>query len=396
MDNRIIAEKYEIIDTLFSNELQATYTAKETDADDSRLFIINEFKNTDIIYSMKDSFSKEKCSYIRNIVETFYEDFCFYVVCNICSGPTMENYLSNNNLRLTEKMYLTESLLTQLIDIEKLGPLIVLLLCDADNIAVTNKRNVCFNCNLKFTEEMMSASRSDVCKRAGEIICTIFSNSPVFDQNYAKDSLPPALFPIVQNCLEGKYESIEKVYNDFKSLLLYSVFMGSGSVDSQMRKNYHKAKIKRKLTPLRRLAVIAVILLFAGGVWAIARNSDISTLNSNEPAPQNTKPSAQFTADKKQVYEGETVIFTSESSDPDTNDSIKSYFWKISNNENPVFDSPNQNITYTFTEAGKYEVNLVVTDTQDESSEPFKFYINVLSKLVFPSAETVPGTEDNK
>lgn len=396
MDNRIIAEKYEIIDTLFSNELQAAYLAKEKGTDDSKLLIINEFRNTDIIYNMKDSFSKEKCNYIRNIVETFYEDFCFYVVCNICSGPTMETYLSNNNLRLTEKMYLTESLLTQLIDIEKLGPIIVLLLCDPDNIAVTNKRNICFNCNLKLTEDILSASGSDASKRVGEIICSIFSNSPAVDFNYAKDNMPPALFPIVLNCLEGKYESIEKVYNDFKSLLLYSVFMGGGSVDNQIRKNYKKAKFKRRLTPLRRLAVIAVILLFAGGVWAFVKDFDISTLNSNKTALRNTKPSAQFTANKKQVYEGETVIFMSHSSDPDANDSIKSYFWVISKNENPVFDSSNQNITYTFSEIGKYTVQLMVTDTHDELSEPFKIYIDVLPKLVFPSTETIPDTENNK
>jgi len=396
MDNRIIAEKYEIIDTLFSNELQATYTAKETGALNSRLFIINEFKNTDIIYNMKDSFSKEKCSCIKDIVETFYKDFYFYVVCNICSGSTMDTYLSNNNLRLTEKMYLIESLLTQLIDIEKLGPLIALSLCDADNIAVTNKRNICFNCNLKFTEAMVSTSGSDVSKRVGEIICTIFSNSPVVDFNYAKDYLPPALLPIVQNCLEGKYESVGKVYNDFKSLLLYSVFIGSGSIDSQMRKNYHKAKIKRRLTPLRRLAAIAVILLFVVGVWAFVKNSDIPVLNSNKPEQQNTKPSAHFTADKKQVCEGETVSFTSQSSDTDVKDSIKSYLWEISKDGDTVFDSPNQNITYTFSEAGKYKVHLVVADTHDEPSEPFEIYIDVIPKLVLPSTETVPDKENNK
>lgn len=396
MNNRIIADKYEIIDTLFSNELQATYTAKVTGTDGSRLFIINEFKNTDIIYIMKDSFSKEKCSYIRNIVETLYENFYFYVVCDICSGSTLETYLSSNNLRLTEKMYLTESLLTQLIDIEKLGPLIVLLLCDADNIAVTNRRNICFNCNLKLTETMVSAFESNVSKRVGEIICNIFSNSPVVDFNYAKDYLPPALFPIVQNCLEGKYESVNKIYNDFKSLLLYSVFMGSESIDSQIRKNYHKAKIKRRLAPLRRLAVIAIILLLAGGVWAIVRNSYIPALNNNKTAPRNTKPSTQFTANKKQVYEGEAVVFTNESFDPDTDDSIKSYFWVISKDGNPVFDSSNRDITYVFTEAGKYEVSLMVTDTRDESSGPFKVYIDVFPKLVLTNTEAAPDTENNK
>lgn len=395
MDNRIIAGKYEIIDTLFSNELQVTYSAKKPGTDDSKLFIINEFKDTDIIYSMKDNFSKEKCHYIRNIVETLYENFCFYVVCNICSGPTMETYLSSNNLRLTEKMYLTESLLTQLIDIEKLSPLIVFLLCDVDNIAVTNKRNICFNCNLKLTADKLSASRSDVSKRVGEIICNIFSNTAAADLNYAKDNMPPALFPIVQSCIDGKYESIGKLYNDFKSLLLYSVFMGSGSVDNQIRKNFQKARIKRRLTPLRRLAAIIILLLLASGVWAFVKDLNISTSNNNA-APQNAKPVAQFTANKKQVYEGETVFFISQSSDPDTSDSIKSYSWVISKNENPVFDSSNQNIAYKFSEAGKYSVHLVVIDSRGEASEPYKTSMNVLPKPIVPSTGTDSGSENNK
>ena len=396
MDNRIIAEKYEIVDTLFSNELQAIYLAKKSGADDSRQFIVNEFRDTDIIYSMKDSFSKEKCSYIRNIVETFYEDFCFYVVCNICSAPTMETYLSNNNLRLTEKMYLTESLLTQLIDIEKLSPLIVFLLCDTDNIAVTNKRNICFNCNLKLTADKLSASRSDVSKRVGEIICIIFSNTAAADLNYAKDNMPPALFPIVQSCIDGKYQSIEKLYNDFKSLLLYSVFMGSGSVDNQIRKNYQKAKIKRRLTPLRRLAAIVLILLLAGGAWMFVKDLDIATLNQNKAELQNTKPTAQFTTSKEQVYVGETVIFTNASSDLDANDSITSYLWVISKDDTPIFNSSDLNISYTFSEDGRYGVHLVVADSHEETSEPYKTYIDVLLKPIIPTTGTGSSSENNK
>lgn len=394
MDIRIIAEKYEITDTLFSNELQAAYTAKLSGKDDSRSFIVNEFKNTDIIYSMKDSFSKEKCRYIRNIAETFYEDFCFYVVCNVCSGPTLEAYLSDNNLRLTEKMYLTDSLFTQLVEMENLSPLIVFSLCDTDNLAVTNKRNICFNCNLELTEAAMSATSSDISRKAGAIICSIFANTVAFDLSYTKDYLPPALYNIVQNLLDGKYESMAKAYNDFKSLLLYSVFMGSGSVDNQIRKNYQKARIKRKLTPVRRLAAIVIILLLAGGIWTVVKDLDIFTINRIEAV--NTKPIAQFTAGKGRIYVGDTVVFTSKSTDPDSGDSIKSYLWVVSRDDKPIFNSSDQNIAYTFSETGEYGIHLVVTDTHDEASEPYKTYINVLPKPAAPDAEEEPDTEEYK
>ncbi|HYE81026.1 MAG TPA: PKD domain-containing protein [Clostridia bacterium] len=396
MDILVIAEKYEVIDTLFSSELQTVYSAKKQGVDDSKRYIINEFKNTDTIYSMKDNFSIEKCRYIRNIVETFYENFCFYVVCNICSGPTIEAFLSNNSLRLTEKMYLTESLLTQLIDMEKLSPFIVHALCDTDNLAVTGRRNICFNCNLKFTEDNLSANKSDVSRRVGEIICAIFANTTAADPERIKDILPPALFPIVQNCLEGKYESIAKVYSDFKALLIYSVFMGSGSVENQIKKNYQKAKIKRKLTPVRRVAAIILILLLAGGIWTVMKDFDITSWNKGQAQVQNAKPAAMFSASREQVYAGETVVFTSESTDPDANDSIKSYSWVISKDNTQIFSSSSQNISYTFTETGSFKVQLVVSDSLVLASSPYEVYITVLPKPVLPDTETDSDTENNK
>jgi len=392
MDIRIIAEKYEIIDTLFSNELQSIYLAKLSGSEDSQQFIVNEFKDADTIYGMKDSFSKEKCHYIRNIVETLYENFCFYVVCNICSGPTMEAFLSDNSLRLTDKMFLTDSLLSQLIEIEKLSPFIAYSLCDTDNIAVTNKRNICFNCNLKLTPEILAVSRSDVSKRVGELICSIYSNTVAADLNYAKDNMPPALFPIVQSCLEGKYESMAKLYNDFKSLLLYSVFMGSSSVDNQIRANYQKAKVRRKLTPLKRLAALVLILLVAGGAWMLVKDWDILTFNKT--AAVNSKPAAEFTASRTQVYEGEKVIFTNESADPDEGDSIKSNLWSISKAGTSIFKSKLKGIAYTFVDPGEFEVTLVVADTHGAVSEPARIMIEVLPKLELPEPDT--DSEDNE
>jgi len=396
MDNRVIAGKYEITDTLFVNELQAVYSAIKPGADDSKHFIINEFKDTDIIYSMKDSFSREKCRYVRNIIETIYEDFCFYVVCNICSGPALETYLSTNNLRLTDKMYLTESLFIQLIEMEKLSPFITFSLCDTDNITVVGKRNLCFNCNLRLTTEKMAATKSDVSRRVGEIICAIFSNTVATDLSYAKDNMPPALFSIVQGCMNGKYDSIDKMYSDFKASLLYSVFMSSGSIDTQLRKNYQKAKIKRRLTPLRRLAVIAIIILLAGGVWNYVKDLDISTANKGQDAVQNTKPAAQFSASKDQVIVGETVVFVSKASDVDANDSIKAYLWVITKDNKEVFSSTNQNIAYKFSELGKYVVNLVVADAHDLTSAPYAASINVLPKPLPPTTGAGSGGENNK
>lgn len=378
MDKRVIKQTYEIVDTLFSNELQTIYVGKTVGSDEGGQFIINEFRDTDIIYGMKDSFSPDKCRYIRNIVETFYIDFNFYVVSTICAGPTLENFLSDNNLRLTEKMYLTESLLTQLTEMEKLSPFITFALCDASNLAVTGRRNICFNCNIRLSKEDMGVTNKDVSHRVGEIICGIFANTANTDPEAAKDVLPPALLPIVQRCLEGKYASIAGVYNDFKSLLLYSVFMGNVSVDSQMRRNFKKGRIRRKLSPVKRAAALIALLLIIWGGWTYMKN--LNTLPENSPAPKNAKPAASFKISRDRVYAGDGVVFISDAYDPDAGDAIKSYFWVISKDGEPIFNSSNRNIAYKFETPGSYGVHLVVADSRDESSTPYKQYITVLPK----------------
>lgn len=396
MDNRIIAEKYEVLDTLFSNEIQSVYSAKKAGTEGTGNYIINEFRNADTIYNMKDNFSKEKCSYIRNIVETFYEDFCFYVVCNICPGPDLEHFLSTNNLRLTEKMYLTESLLTQLIDIEKLSPFIVYSLCTPDNLFVTGKRNICFNCNFNLTAEALAVTGSDVCRRVGEILCAIFSNTVVTDLNYSKDNMPPALFPIVAACLEGKYDSIARIYNDFRSLLIYSVFMGSGSVESQIVRNYQKAKTKRKLTPVRRIAVLALLLFVAGGAWFTLKDFVMPASNKGQAEIQNAKPVAMFTASRDQAIPGEMIIFTSQASDPDADDAISSYSWVVSRDNKRLHNSASQNMTYIFPEIGKYEISLVVSDSRGGTSEPHVSYITVNPLPISPTQGAGSGAEEYK
>ncbi|MGE5629625.1 MAG: PKD domain-containing protein [Caulobacteraceae bacterium] len=395
MNNRVVGQKYEIVDTLFSNELQTIYVGKLLNSGDSGQFIINEFKDTDIIYSMKDNFSPEKCRYIRNIVETFYMDFNFYVVSSVCPGPTLETFLSNNSLRLTEKMYITESLLTQLVEMEKLSPFITYALCDTSNLAITNRKNICFNCNIMLSKEKMSVTGKDVTIKMGEVICTIFANTVNADLEYVKDIMPPALLPITRKCLDGKYDSIANVYSDFKSLLLYSVFMGNMSVDNQIRKNLSKARIKHKLSPLRKLAVILVALLLAGGVWAYIYNMNTDVSGKDKVIVQNNKPTAKITASAGKVYEGDSVVFTSQAADTDENDGIDSYNWTILIDDRQIFSSSNQNIAYKFEKAGKYTIQLVVSDTRSESSEPYKLYIDVLPKPENGGSK-IPAANDRK
>jgi hypothetical protein len=168
--------------------------------------------------------------------------------------------------------------------------------------------------------------------------------------------------------------------------------MGNVSVDSQMRRNLKKARVKRRLSPFKRIAAVLVVLLIAWGAWTYVRNLD--TVPVNNPEAKNTKPTVSFTPSREKVYEGDAVIFISKAADPDAGDAIMSYLWVISKDEAPIFNSSNQNIAYKFETAGSYGVHLVVMDSRNESSEPYKLYVTVLPK---PAAgDGIPTASDRK
>ncbi|HQE66700.1 MAG TPA: PKD domain-containing protein [Bacillota bacterium] len=162
-------------------------------------------------------------------------------------------------------------------------------------------------------------------------------------------------------------------------------------MDNQIRANYQKAKVRRRLTPLKRLAALVLVLLVAGGAWMLMKDWDMLTFKRTAV---NSKPVAEFTASSIQVFEGEKVIFTNESTDPDEGDSIKSVLWNISKAGTSIFKSKLQGIAYTFVDPGEFEVTLVVADTHGAVSEPAKILVEVLPKLDLPPPDT--DSEDNE
>lgn len=401
MDIRRLAEKYEITETLFENGLQSVYQARLIGSPDKGSLLINEFRDVDIIYSMKDSFSPDKCKFVKNLVETFYIDFNFYVVSQMCSGATLKSFLADNSLRLTEKMYIADNLLSQTTEMSSLSPLLQYALCDPDNLNIVNKKKVCFNCNIKLNKDETIISYKELTNRIGRLLCMIFANTVDIELENAADYVPPAMLSIIQRCKDGYYTSVKSLYDDFKALLLYSVFIGNVSIAGQVHRNISKARLKSKLSPVRKAAAaLIIIFLIAGAGWWYLNQLDgkIADVTTGVPAAQqNRKPTAKFSLSSNKVYAGDEVVFTSQSTDPDLNDGIKSYLWIISQDRNPVFSSINQSITYKFEQAGKYDINLVVMDKNSEASDPYTLMLEVLPKPQLPEGSpATDGSDDLK
>lgn len=396
MEPFLISNKYRVIGTLYQSKLQNIYEAEYIESINQDRFIINEILDGSIIYAVKDLFNDDLRLVFKNFIDYFYQDSNFYIISSVTSDRTLDNHLSSVSLRISDKMNITDNLLSQLLKLKASNNLLAYHLLSLENIFIKGSRAISFNFGIEFDKEALYCTKQNIISKLGDVICCIFANDVNASLEKDKDNLPPAIVSIIRKCMIESYSSIEEVYTDFKSSLLYSTFISSGSIDKQIMSNIKKAKRKRSLKPVKRLAVVVLILaVVAGGYLAKDRLQGYipAIRNSKQPAnKQNQIPIARFSLSKNKIYVGDKIDFICESSDPDIDDSITSYEWSVSHNEDMyILFSREQNPSYIFEVEGDYVVSLIVKDKTGISSNAYKVNFKVLPKEDIPNT---PGKKD--
>ncbi|NLM43759.1 MAG: hypothetical protein GX201_07100 [Clostridiales bacterium] len=392
MESKIINGKYEVLDTLLSDEYQSVFVCKKLDSDVEENFILNEFRDNEIIDTIKNSICYSGDSVSESLIDSFEVDGVFYTLFPIPKGTPLEEYLSKHNLTLADKMHFTDQLLQNFMGIDKSIPLIQYTLADLNNLTVISRKFLIFSYLFCFDKNKLQVSFDAVSKKIGQIICCIFANSPEGNIEKDKDAIPPGMFPIVIKALEGSYDSAKQMYQDFKNTLLYKTFIDNESLDEQIRKNIYKAK-KRYVIYWPRFITSLLILavLLSGGFWLATKAipAFISKLGSRETVrKENTAPVAGFSISINKVYAGDDVTFVDKSSDSDPGDTIESRLWTIEKNGTVILNSDEETLSFVFDEPGNYTISLIVQDSMGTSSEPFVHNLKVLEKLEIPEIET--------
>jgi hypothetical protein len=400
MEPMIIANKYKIVGTLFQGELQNIYVAEEVDSSNEDQYILNEIMDGSIIYAVKEVFNEDAKTFLKNFIDYFYQDSNFYIVSSISTGSTLDSYLSSNNLRISDKMYITESLLMTFINLDNANGLIKYHLLNIKNITLEGFRTLSFNLDIKFDKEGLYATNATILSKLGGLICCIFANSPQATLENDKDNLPPAIAAIVTKCMNEGYSSVGQVYKAFKSTLLHSTFIEYISVDKQVMKNIEKAARKRTTRPFKRIASILILFALLVGAyyglngfgWKLPAFSGDKGITKQ----QNQIPIAKFNISSNKVYAGDKIDFTAIAADPDVNDKIISYEWSVSRNDGMyILFSRDQNPSYVFEEDGDYIVSLLVKDSTEISSEAYKVSFKVYPREVIPDTPVVGEKEEN-
>lgn len=394
MEKITIKDKYEIKDTLYTDEFQSVFVCNLVESEDQKNFIISEFRDTEIIEEIKDPFIFNKD--ILSLVESFEIDEKFYVVFPMLYGTSLDEYISKHNLTIADKMYFTEGILKKFIAIDNLSYAIQYVLCDLNNISVQNRRFLHFNNLFFFLKKNLKVGSLDIIKKLGHLFLCVFSNNPNADIEKDKHSLPPAILPIVTKCIEGSYDSIGKVYADFRNTLLYTTFIDTGSLDNQIRNKMVKAQKKQSSAAPRTIALILILAaLFGGGFWFIKNKNALTGPGSGISiiGKKGNPPIADFSISINKIYKDDEVKFVDKSVASNPGDVIKARLWTIEKDGTVIMNSDRESITYSFDEIGEYRVSLIAQDSRGIHSKPYTHSISVLEKPEIP--EDIGTKTDN-
>ena len=384
LEERVIKDKYVVLDTLYRDEFQSVFICGSIESDKEEKCIINEFSDMEIIDSIRDSFTLSGDTVSKSLKEAFDLDDNFYTVFPVVSTISLEEYITKHSLTLADKMHLTEELLKEFMAIDNSHNAIQYVLCDLNNLSVQNRRYLAFNNLFFFKKENLNASSIDVIKRLGYVILCIFANTPNADVKKKKDALPPAIFSIVSKCMEGGYDSINNVYDDFKKTLLYTTFIETGSLDNQIRHRMIKAQKKRRTPWAKYVAgVLILAVLFGGGYWFLKDKATFTGPGKQiqvDEKKKNNPPTAEFSISISKIYKDDEVTFVDKSIDSDPGDAIKSRLWTIEKEGSVIINSDSDVFRYLFDEIGEYKVSLIVQDSKGANSKPYEHKIAVLDK----------------
>ena len=380
--------KYEIVETLYKDENQATYIVTNSIFENSPRYLMNELIDGDFIYAAKSNFENVNLQEFPHIEEVFYDDSKFYIIASLCGGESYESFINSNNLRMVEKLSLCEELLKKLKEIHHFTPLMQYTLCDFSNISITRKRNICFNNIYVFDKNNLNIGFTAVLGRVGDIIWSIFANAMYSAGKLEKDDVPPVMAGIIAKCRAGQYDTLAQVDEDFKSTLIYSTFMGRGSLDEAIQHRVKKASKKRKMAPFVKTAVLLLLLSFvSAGAWKyINRETPVDTptkpdvVDVSGVEKKNTKPVAKLEPNVNKIYAGDMVTFLDQSVDNDLDDGVKGYNWSLSKDGTVISTSFENSLKYAFESEGNYSVALIVKDSSGESSDKYVFDFVVLPK----------------
>ena len=385
MGNNVINEKYSVLDTLFESEHQAVYAAESSSSTDSKPFIINEFKNANLVYKMMLGFIEDKSIKPANFREAFFVDFNLYVVFEKCSGISLQKFLEATSLRIADKMAIANNLITYLHSLKEMDPCILQALYNVDNVFIQGRRNLCLGGNLAGMNAEMPTSFNQISAKVGELLLFVFANTTQGDIVKDKDNMPPAIYAIVQKSIQGQYKDMSEILKDFQSSLLYSTFINHHSVNNQIVKGIQKAKVKRKVGPKLKAAVLVLLVASVLGFgWTQIKERFFDKRTPMSSKASNVQPAAQIIPSTSKIYQGEETYFVSDTSDADKEDGISTYQWSLKKDGVVIDTSTQQNYTYKFDETGQYSLHLTVKDTRGASSTEHRYPFEVYSKPQIP------------
>ncbi|MGI6778034.1 MAG: LysM peptidoglycan-binding domain-containing protein [Acetivibrionales bacterium] len=271
MDKKIIGNKYQVLRVLFDNENYYAAICRDISTpDEKHSVILNVYRSKPSILKAAPVFTKVNSDICHDFKEFFVESPYVISVFKHYDYTSLECFLSENDISLTERLALCSSFLLEAIRNDNIPLLLKLDILQAKHIVVDSERKIHINFFAKLdNNDEPEIIEKKVIKNISSIIELILGN---------RKKLPEELLNFLSELESDKYNMISSIFSEFNTVSEAIIAKTEDSSDQNLQKRARTAlgkavkKQVKKPAAIIVLRVVVIVLLagiiIAGGYYA--------------------------------------------------------------------------------------------------------------------------------
>jgi len=291
MDAKNSLGRYRIIKELFDGDIQSAYVCADTDDNSSEGYIINVYKNREIIdIVLQHLFILEDNNFGDYLHHFVYGKY----VCAVFKqrhGIPLNEYIKTHSLSQIEALELAKSVLKKVISLQRTPVALLTKLLTYQNIIVLGD-GIEFCYVLDCRDMAFSTEEQDLIIGIGAVFRYIFNSV---------ENPPAKLKRVIDKCLHGKYNSLLEICPELEDIIKRY------GINNEISKSLQKDEIERdSLSETQRMDISELLSKYSDIIGADV-NNERANVNQNKKSNKTSKENS-YKQDKKNV-KNDAILF---------------------------------------------------------------------------------------
>ncbi|QZY54465.1 hypothetical protein [Crassaminicella profunda] len=205
-----IDKNFFVLTTIQSSKYYSSYICKKRSSSSEQLYLVNEYKNRNIINSYLPLLIKlHKQKEFSQLSQLFVKDSKVYLIFKYKKSSLLSTGLLKNQFTLHEKVKIANSFIISLLKINKLPHSIQYEILNMENINLDSNNEIYLNYFLNFVQSSDQIMPSAVMNKIGFIISNIFEK---------EKNLPLPLKLFIEKLYDHQFKSLSEIYATFQQI----------------------------------------------------------------------------------------------------------------------------------------------------------------------------------